>query len=271
MPLSRRTGPNPSDSRRKDRGTPQGTKGGTDPRNGGRHPQKRTGANPRAGFQVPCAVFLNIDRHLKLSEVAPSHNRRRLMPNAYRRYFSTWTSSVTSLLHVYGSVPSPVAESVASITVVNLTCPVLRRADFLCHLRGVPCLRGGARLEEQKLATRFDNTIGCHILIGVGFFSVWMFYDDGSPLVIEDCLSTALWKIFSARATIHVAGLAYRYFTRYFFTQAGSSCCRRSPSDMLDFPYEFILRVFVDGAPLDLYDRLLSGFPSTCFVFELTM
>ena len=57
-------------------------------------------------------------------------------------------------------------------------------------------------------------------------------------------------------------------------TQAGTSCCRRSTSDMLDFAYcmlggsmvffkfvldgdVFILRVFVDGTLLVRYDRLL--------------
>ena len=166
----------PSNSRRRDRGPlpslrPKGQMG-NDPWNGGRHPWNRTGAKPRTGFQVPYTVFLNTDRHLKLSEVDTGDNRRRL------QYFSTWTSAVTSLLHVYGRIPFPVAESVASITVVALTCPVLRRAVFFCHLRGVPCLRGGAfslRLEEQKLATRVDNTIGCQVLTGVGFFSGWMF------------------------------------------------------------------------------------------------
>ena len=35
---------------------------------------------------------------------------------------------------------------------------------------------------------------------------------------------------------------------------------------------EFILRVFVDGTLLVRYDRLLlSGFPSTCFLSELTV
>ena len=56
------------------------------------------GANPRTGFQVPYAVSLNIDRHLKLSEVARGHYRRCLW------CFSTWTSAVTSLLHVYGRI-----------------------------------------------------------------------------------------------------------------------------------------------------------------------
>ena len=52
-------GPAPSDSRCKDR---EGQRG-TDPRNGGRRHQNRTGANPRTGFQVPYAVLLNNVRH----------------------------------------------------------------------------------------------------------------------------------------------------------------------------------------------------------------
>ena len=37
-------------------GPPKGQRG-AGPRNGGRRPQNRTGANPRTDFQVPYAVF----------------------------------------------------------------------------------------------------------------------------------------------------------------------------------------------------------------------
>ena len=117
--------------------------------NGGRRPQSRTGASPRTGFQIPHAVFLNIVRHLKLSEVAPSRRRRRLLPVGSRWYFGTWTPAVTSLLdgiqlvrrfcaHMTTLVPEPAGP----ITFVNSGCALLARRSCVSLLFDAqsPCL-----------------------------------------------------------------------------------------------------------------------------------
>jgi len=39
-----------------------------------------------------------------------------------------------------------------------------------------------------ELTGRVVNTIDCHAPTGICFFSVWVFYDDSLPLVMDDCL-----------------------------------------------------------------------------------
>ena len=42
-----------------------------------------------------------------------------------------------------------------------------------------------AELPKSELTGRVVNTIDCHAPTGICFFSVWVFYDDGMPLVMD--------------------------------------------------------------------------------------
>ena len=109
---------------------------------------------------------------------------------------------------MYGRILFPVAESVDSITVVDLTCPVVRRSFLLsssrCTLPARRCFHvevGGT--EARNTRRQYDWLSHTHWRWFLQRVDV---HDDGSPLFIEDCLTSALWKIFSARATINVSG-----------------------------------------------------------------